>query len=131
MNKVELEKIKQLFLLYPEIKLVYFFGSRANKNAGPMSDYDFALYLHGIHNPRDIFLLKAELQAKLTLILKTDNIDVVSLNNTQNPALGYNIITTGKLIYEIKPYKIIAEPKILNKYFDNKLSLEKNYLEPV
>ena len=77
------------------------------------------------------FLLKVDLQSKLTLILKTDNVDVVILNNIQKPLLGYNIIATGKLIYEIKPYKVIAEPKILNKYFDFKLSLEKNYLVKV
>lgn len=36
-------KIK-LFENYPEIKLVYLFGSQAEGKTGPMSDYDFAIY---------------------------------------------------------------------------------------
>ena len=49
-----------------------------------MSDYDFAFYLDNIFNSKEIFLLKVDLQSKLTLILKTDNVDVVILNNIQN-----------------------------------------------
>lgn len=125
MDKEQLEKIKMLFTQYPEIKLGYFFGSRANESANPMSDYDFGLQLGEDANPISI---KSELQVRLTLILKTDKVDVVVMNNPQNPLLAYNIITTGKLIYEIEPYKILTEPKILNMYFDFMLEKRKNGL---
>ena len=37
-------KITPIFKDYPEIKLVYFFGSKARGEGGPLSDYDFAVY---------------------------------------------------------------------------------------
>lgn len=114
-----------LFAQYPEIKLGYFFGSRADDSANSMSDYDFGLQ---IDRDTDRLSIKSDIQAQLTLILKTDKVDVVIMNNSQNPLLVYNIITMGKLIYEIEPYKIITEPKILNMYFDFMLEKRKNGL---
>ncbi len=40
-----LEKLLSVFKLYPQVKLVYFFGSRVKDKSGPLSDYDFAVYL--------------------------------------------------------------------------------------
>ena len=48
----------------------------------------------------------------------TDNIDTVIINHIDSPELKYSIIKEGKLIYEIEPYKVIIEPKIMNEYFD-------------
>ena len=45
MNKNKIEKIKQFFIKYKQVKLVYVFGSQANGSVGPMSDYDFAVYI--------------------------------------------------------------------------------------
>ena len=44
-NKLKMENLEKIFKLYPEIKLVYFFGSKANGKSGPLSDYDFAFYV--------------------------------------------------------------------------------------
>ena len=44
MTKEQLKNLTSIFKSYPEIKLVYFFGSRAKGLEGPMSDYDFAVY---------------------------------------------------------------------------------------
>ena len=40
------------------------------------------------------------------------------LDITESPELKFNVIKEGKLIYEVEPYKVIIEPKILNEYFD-------------
>lgn len=113
----EIKKIIPLFTSYQAIKLVYFFGSRATDEAGPMSDYDFALYTDNL-TAKQMFDLKIELNGKLSLALKTDKVDVVILNISKNSELKYNIIKDGILIFEREPYRIIAEPKILNEYFD-------------
>lgn len=115
--KSELKNLKNLFKEFPKIKLVYFFGSKAEGKGGPLSDYDFALYL----NEKDItkvFELKFILMDKISRLLKTDKIDVVILNLVESPELKYNIIKDGKLIYECEPFKVLVEPKILNEYFD-------------
>ena len=113
----EVKKLIPLFASYQAVKLVYFFGSRATAEAGPMSDYDFALYADNL-TAKQMFDLKIELSGKLSLALKTDKVDVVILNLSKSSELKYNIIKEGILIFEREPYRIIAEPKILNEYFD-------------
>ena len=120
MNKTTENHIKNfidIFQLYPQVKLVYFFGSKALGKDGPLSDYDFAVYLDG-RNKKKRFDLRLNLMGKLSRQLKTDAVDVVVLNDTESPELKYNIIKEGKLIYEEEPYKIFLEPRIFNEYFD-------------
>ena len=119
--------IKELIAIFennPLIKLVYFFGSKAAGKQGPMSDFDFAVYLDE-NDSNKILDSRLSLMDKLSRLLKTDKIDVVILNITQSPELKYNIISQGKLIYEEQPFRVIVEPKILNEYFDFHYSLSK------
>lgn len=128
MNEKELKKLKSIFKNYPEIKLVYFFGSKAKGKAGPLSDYDFAFYLAPKKgelsvrldkiDKQKMFELKFLLIDKISRLLKTDKVDVVILNLIETPELKYRIIKEGKLIFEKKPFKVFIEPQILNEYFD-------------
>src|SRR3989344_2102184 len=121
------ENLKFIFRAYPEIKLVYFFGSRAENKAGPLSDYDFAVYFAGADKER-MFEIKFELQDKISLKLKNNNIDIVILNTVEGPEMKYNVIKEGKLIFERRPFKILIEPKILNEYFDFNALLKRHNL---
>ncbi len=118
---------KKMFAKYPQVKLAYLFGSQANGTAGPISDYDFAVYLKE-KNSRKRFDIRLKLMSQLSLLLKTDGVDVIVINDTESPDLKYNIIKEGKLILEKQPYKILIEPQIINEYFDFNLSLFKNNL---
>lgn len=123
----DLNKIKNLckiFKLYPRIKLVYLFGSRANGKTGPLSDYDFGIYLSE-KDPKKRFDLRLKLIAEISKELKDDKVDVCILNDIDAPELKYNIIKNGRIIFEKKPFKILVEPKILNEYFDFHFSLLK------
>lgn len=117
MSIKNVKKLLSLFEFYPEIKLVYLFGSRAKNKQGPLSDYDFAIYLDEKEKKR-MLDIKLELMDKISRTLKTDKIDIVILNTTESPEIKYNIIKEGKLIFEKEPFKVIIEPKILNEYFD-------------
>ena len=119
-----LKKLQAIFRSYPQIKLVYFFGSRAQEKEGPLSDYDFAFYLDE-KDKKKISEIQFELMDKISRILKTDKIDVVMLNLVESPELKYNIIKEGKLIYEKPPFKVLIEPKILQEFFDFKIMLKK------
>ena len=112
-----IQNLNNLFLKYPQVKMVYLFGSQVSQKTGPLSDYDFAFYLEE-KDKKKLFDLKLDLISSLSRILKTDNIDVVILNEVESPELKYNIIKEGKLIYEIEPYRLLVEPRILNDYFD-------------
>ena len=121
---MDTKKLKTLFKQYPEIKLVYLFGSRANGKVGPLSDYDFAFYL-GEKDSGKRFDLRLELITKLSSLLKTEHVDVVILNDAQSPEFKYNIIQEGKLLHQREPFKVIVEPQILEEYFDFYCSLKK------
>ena len=114
--------LKEVFAKFPEVKLIYFFGSQADGSAGPLSDYDFAVYLEPF-DKKKLLEIKGGLLTGIAKILKTDNLDLVILNLAKSPELKYSIISKGKLIYEKKPLKIMVEPKILSEYFDFKLGL--------
>lgn len=127
MNEKQLESVKVIFKLYPEIKVVYFFGSKAVGEDRPLSDYDFAVHLDE-KNRRRMFAIKFELFDRLSRLLKTDKVDIVILNLTESPKLKYNIIKDGKVILDEEPFRILLEPKILNEYFDFHYMLTKYHL---
>ena len=115
--QIPIKELIAIFKINPAIKLVYFFGSKAIGKQGPMSDFDFAVYLDENDKNR-IIDDRLSLMNKLSRLLKTDKIDIVILNTVQGTELKYNIISQGKLIYEKQPFRVIVEPKILNEYFD-------------
>ncbi len=117
MEKRLLKKIIPIFEKYPEVKLVYFFGSQAAEEAGPASDFDFAVYLDE-KNRQKMFDVKFSLMDRLSCALQTDKIDIIILNATESPEIKYQIIKEGKLIYEKEPFRILVEPRILQDYFD-------------
>jgi len=123
----ENKKLNSIFRAYPEIKLVYFFGSRASGKESPLSDYDFALYLDTKDKKR-MYEIKIDIIVKIGRLLKTDRIDVVVLNLTDNPDLKYMIVKEGRLIYEKEPFKVLVEPRIFNEYFDFHKMLAKHNL---
>lgn len=128
MNKILedniIKSLTNIFQLYPQVKLVYFFGSRAKDKSGPLSDYDFAVYLDE-KDKKQRFDIKLSLMGKLSHEFETDAVDVVVLNDIESPELKYSVVTEGKLMYQEKPYKVFFEPRIFNEYFDFMYGLRK------
>lgn len=127
MSEKIIKQLKKIFAGFKQVKLAYVFGSQANGTAGPLSDYDFAVYLSEKDSAKR-FDIRLNLMSQLSLLLKTDAVDVVVINDTESPDLKYNIVKEGKLILKKQPYKILIEPQIINEYFDFNLSLFKNNL---
>jgi len=104
------------------IATVYLFGSYGTELYDPeRSDIDLAiLYI------RDLTLKEEMLiDAEITLILESDNVDVVNLNKARVD-ISYQVLATGKLIYE-RDEIITANfvENVLKNYFDHGLALEK------
>lgn len=117
MTPQQREKIIAILKRYPAVKLGYLFGSRATGTNGPLSDYDFALYLEE-RDEAAMFDMKIRIQTDLAQTLGTDRVDVVILNLAQSPELKYAVIAEGTLLYEVVPFRMLVEPRILNEYFD-------------
>ncbi len=124
MDAQKLEKVKEIIQSHPEIKLAYFFGSQATGNTGPMSDYDFAVYIDGLDG-RERFDIKIKLMTSISSVLKTDAVDVVILNDLDMPELAYDIVAEGIVLHEDEPYRLLVEPRILESYFDFHTMLKK------
>lgn len=111
------ETIAPLFEAQPSVAFAYLYGSRASGKAGPMSDYDFAIFLDeqdAVKRHDILFRLGAEISKKLG----TDVVDLHSLNDMQTPELKFRIIHDGVLLFERGGSRLIIEPRILNEYFD-------------
>lgn len=113
-----LEELKNLFSRYKEIKLVYLFGSQVTGKTSKLSDYDFAVYFDEKTTSLKRADIKIQLITDLMGILKTNYIDVVSMNDVLDPLLKYEIIFKQKIIYEQQLYRIKIEPVILSQYLD-------------
>ncbi len=122
-----LKKAECVFESYPEIKLVYLFGSTAREDRGEMSDYDFAVFVDN-RNSREVTRLKFRLMDELSRLLGEDKIDLVMLDMTESPELKYEILLEGRLIFEREPYRLIFEPRVLNEYFDFRSIMERHGL---
>lgn len=112
-----LSELSDLFENFGQVKLAYLFGSRARGTPGPLSDYDFAVYLDE-QDHKKIFEIQSALLDQLQRRLGTDNVQVVVLNLVESPELKYSVIASGTLLYEQEPFKLLVEPRILNEYFD-------------
>lgn len=92
-----------------------------------ISDYDVAVYFIP-QTPRERMNdLKIKLVGELMGVFNTDAVDVAVLNFSEQSEFKYAVISEGELVFEREPHRVIVEPRILNEYFDFKMSLEKNY----
>ncbi len=130
MDKLLKKKIIKISKSYSAIKLVYFFGSRAQDKHGPLSDYDFAIYTTSLSS-RHMVDLRLKFISQISHVLKTDAIDVLILNSLQSPELKFDIIKNGKCLLAIEPFKMLFEMKTLNQYFDFQSLLRRHHLTKI
>jgi len=106
--------IKKIFSEEENILLAYLFGSPVIGKTGPLSDYDFAVFL----SRKPSFPLKYKLKNKLVKLLNTSQVDLVILNDAPIE-LKYKVIATGKIIFQKNSLiKTEFEANILSQYFD-------------
>lgn len=120
-NKLSIA-VQEIITKYPQVKLLYFFGSAAAGNAGPLSDLDFAAYVDEKDAAKRLDL-RLHLMGELSARLETDKIDVLLLNDINSSEIKANIIKEGILLFKEEPYKVIIEQKIMSEYLDFSESL--------
>ncbi|KKT29450.1 hypothetical protein A3G55_00610 [Candidatus Giovannonibacteria bacterium RIFCSPLOWO2_12_FULL_44_25] len=111
------DKLSAVFEAEPAVGLVYLFGSQASGKTGPMSDYDFGIYFtekSPIKRGQMVFYFSSE----ISKMLATNKVDVHSMNDIESPELKYQIISSGKIIFEREPNRLLLEPRVFNEYFD-------------
>lgn len=116
---LELEKLKEIFKDYPYVAAAYLFGSYATGKQGPMSDIDIAVLLKKPH-PEGLQLIHAEdaLSYRIEKALGIGEVDLINMNR-QGLIFQYNVLRTGKLIYDgDTDFRIKFISKIISDYCD-------------
>ncbi|MBS3809477.1 MAG: nucleotidyltransferase domain-containing protein [Desulfobacterales bacterium] len=100
---------------YPEVAMLYRFGSRVDGTAGPQSDYDFAAL---VDRQGDSAAIRSGLASELSRQLGTSRIDLVLLQNAPID-LAFAIISKGEILYERNiNTRVEFEARIMGLYFD-------------
>lgn len=105
-----------------DIIALYLFGSYAEGKQTPVSDIDLAVLLERDFPQNSYFEKKLALLSTITSLLKTDEVDLVILNQVP-PALSYRILSKGRLLFEKtdkKSQRVSFQVRICDRYFDFK-----------
>jgi len=107
--------ISKILVDFPQISLVYLFGSQVTGQAGPDSDFDFAIVTdYG----QDNIPLQAAFTHAIVMALNIEKVDVVLLDRAPIE-LAYGVVSDGRLLYARDlATRIEFEAAILNKYLD-------------
>ncbi|MBW2370132.1 MAG: nucleotidyltransferase domain-containing protein [Deltaproteobacteria bacterium] len=81
-----------------DIQAMYFFGSASDGVLHPLTDLDFGVLLHTRLNKNQRFEKHLELIGLFTQTFKTDEIDLLIMNDVP-PRISRNIIKSGKRLF--------------------------------
>lgn len=110
-----LEQLRPVIAGAPVATLACMFGSRAESNVGPLSDYDIAVLLDrdADHEPACL-----QLTRQIRRELQAEAIDLVLLNEAP-VELAFNVIANGRLIYQRDPgTRVEYEATVMSRYYD-------------
>lgn len=103
-----------------EMTAFYLFGSYANGMQTTLSDVDLAVLLDKAVGPEQYLAARLRLMGELSVILGTDMLELVVLNEVP-PNLAYRVIRDGELIYmrdEAAGQLIDFKVRTMDRYFD-------------
>ena len=100
---------------YPEVELVYLFGSQVSGNTGPQSDYDLGVL---VNRAAHVNRFREQFAHEVGDALETDRIDIVLLNEAP-VELAYSIIAQGIVLYQHDlATRVEYEAQIMSRYGD-------------
>ncbi len=129
LNLQQLEqKLRDFLSGVGSVKLAYLFGSTARGESNCLSDIDIAVLFDDALLRKESFDPQVELISELTCILKTDNVDLVVLNDSPL-LLTYNIIREGIILKSDEPLRVKFETKVMSRYLDERYHIERHTKE--
>jgi len=111
-------KLKGFLKKQDFVSVAYIFGSAAEGKQGPLSDIDIAVLMDKTLNKKERDRKKIFLIGKISSILKTDNFDLVVMNDAPM-LMKYSIIKTGRLLRSGRE-RVAMETDIMSEYLDRK-----------
>lgn len=116
---IEIDAIKSTLSKEQSISFAYLFGSKVKNKESYRSDWDIAVYIKDEFLEKNPVWQKFDIENRLSIVLKTDAVDVVILNSMDNPLFGFEIITKGVLILNRDDeLRVYFEGEALGRYQD-------------
>ncbi|HHT9125754.1 MAG TPA: type VII toxin-antitoxin system MntA family adenylyltransferase antitoxin [Candidatus Brocadiia bacterium] len=116
---IEIDAIKSTLSKEQLISFAYLFGSKVKNKESYRSDWDIAVYIKDEILEKNPVWQKFDIENRLSIVLKTDAVDVVILNYIDNPLFGFEIITKGILILNRDDeLRVAFEGEALGRYQD-------------
>ncbi|MCC4768730.1 nucleotidyltransferase [Methanosarcina sp. DH2] len=122
------QKLREFFSRVEGVKVAYLFGSTVRGEANCLSDIDIAVLFDDTLLQKKAFDLELELIGELTVLLETNNVDLVILNNSPL-LLTYNVIRDGIILKSDEPSRVKFETKIMSRYLDERYHIERHAKE--
>jgi uncharacterized protein len=108
------ERLGKFAADFPELRLVYLFGSQVTGRTGAQSDYDLGIL---VDRAADAAVPRAALEQGLAALLATERLDVVFLS--QAPVELAFAVIQGQLIFERDvATRVEYEAQVMSRYCD-------------
>lgn len=109
-----MEKCKAALASFPEIKLAYWFGSRAQGKGTSLSDWDFAVK----YNKEMTWKEQLNIRSTIADSLETDAVDLVDWDHAPLP-VRYSIVQEGILLLSRdESLRVDYETETRSRYWD-------------
>jgi len=122
------QKLREFFSKVEGVTLAYLFGSTVRGEANRLSDIDIAVLFDDTLLQKEAFDLQLEVISELTGLLKTNNVDLVIINDSPL-LLTYNIIREGIILKSDEPVRVKFETKIMSRYLDERYHIQRHAKE--
>lgn len=121
--------LRTYFQTRPEVHIAYLFGSQATGKTTPLSDVDIAVLVDlSVLSSSTPYGYKAEIAADLIKVLKTNQVDLVLLNEAP-PFLLHRILKSGRcLCARDRQTRLRFETDAVGRYLDVKPLLQSHYV---
>lgn len=119
------QELTNFFRSIDSVNFAYLFGSTVRGDTNELSDVDIAVMLDESLSKKDMFNEELDLISELTCVLKSDNIDLVVLNDAPL-LLKYNIIKNGHVLKSDETKRIAFETGIMSRYLDEQYYIKRH-----
>lgn len=119
------KKLSEFFSKEDSVVLAYLFGSIARGEANCLSDIDIAVFFDKNLTKKEAFDLQLRLIVDLGDLLKTNNVDLVILNDSPL-LLTFNIILDGIILKSEERERVHFETRIMSRYYDEQYYIDRH-----
>jgi uncharacterized protein len=122
------QKLTEFFSKVDFVKVAYLFGSTVRGEANCLSDIDIAVLFDDTLSKEEAFNFQLKLIGELTTLLETNNVDLVTLNDSPL-LLTYNVIRNGIILKSDEPLRVRFETKVMSRYLDEQYHIKRHTRE--